>query len=327
MALHVDARYVGTGWMIIGLVCTSPTAGARAWTSSSHHRISHRERPAFFIELEYRSALVPIFGADVDASALRTASKLVGEGALVEAIYVLQVPNQLSLDAGLDEEERIGLGVLESAKVTGRKLGLQVSTRLVRTRNPGAAIVEEAIRSQAEIIYLATNHAPPSERSLGPTASYLLSHRPCRVVIETPAVANGVAKPAPRGGRPRLIRRGPSSTVKESRGPGRKPRPCCSDIARPRSTPSRRPRPRVSSTSTRAGSRCFAGCSPAGSSSCSSVPRLARCAASRGPAGRLRSSPPRMAATSIVWPRRCGRPTLASASTPEMRGSALTPCR
>ena len=48
------------------------------------------------------------------------------------------------------------------------------------------AIVEEAERRHAEIIYLGTEHAPASERALGPTASYLLAHRPCRVVIETP---------------------------------------------------------------------------------------------------------------------------------------------
>jgi APA family basic amino acid/polyamine antiporter len=110
----------------------------------------------------------------------------------VEALYVLQVPNQLSLDAGLEEEEQLGLSVLESAKVTGRKSGLKVHTRLLRTRTPGAAIVEEAERSRAEIIYLGTAHAPLSERALGPTATYLLAHRPCRVVIETPP-ANGKA--------------------------------------------------------------------------------------------------------------------------------------
>ena len=85
--------------------------------------------------------------------------------------------------------------VLESAKVTGRRIGLKIQTRLIRTRNPGAAIVEEAKRSDAEIIYLGTAHAPPSERALGPTASYLLAHRPCRVVIETPPAADGRLEP------------------------------------------------------------------------------------------------------------------------------------
>ena len=71
-----------------------------------------------------------------------------------------------------------------------------MQTRMIRTRNPGLAIVEEAERSDAEIIYLGTDHAPRNERALGPTAAYLLAHRPCRVVIETPPVSgNGDGRP------------------------------------------------------------------------------------------------------------------------------------
>ena len=118
MVLHVDARYVGTGWMIVGLTGYVIYRRRQGLDLTSHYKIAHRERPAFFVELDYRSAVVPIFGTDVDASALRAAAKLVGEGAIVEAMYVLRVPNQLSLDAGLEEEERSGMSVLESAKVT-----------------------------------------------------------------------------------------------------------------------------------------------------------------------------------------------------------------
>jgi basic amino acid/polyamine antiporter, APA family len=201
IVLHVDARYVGTGWMIVGLIGYVVYRRREGMDLRSHYKIERRERPEFFVELEYRSALVPIFGTDLDARALRSAAKLVGEGALVEALYVLRVPNQLSLDAGLEEEEQRGYSVLESAKVRGRKAGLKVQTRLIRTRNPGAAIVEEAERTNAEIIYLGTAHAPPSERALGPTASYLLAHRPCRVVIETPP-ADGPRGAASENGGP-----------------------------------------------------------------------------------------------------------------------------
>ena len=186
IALHVEARTVGVGWMIFGLGGYALYRRSQGLDLTSRHRIARRERPPFFVELAYRSAIVPIFGSDVDASALRTAAKLVGEDAAVEAVYVLRVPHQLSLDAGLEDEEQLGLSVLESAKLAGRKAGLKIQTRLVRTRNPGLALVEEARRRHAEIIYLGTAHAPPSERTLGPTASYLLAHRPCRVVIEVP---------------------------------------------------------------------------------------------------------------------------------------------
>ncbi|HWF36198.1 MAG TPA: APC family permease, partial [Solirubrobacteraceae bacterium] len=99
LILHVDARYVGTGWMIVGLAGYAVYRRSQGLDLTSHHRVLHRQRPAFFVELEYRSAIVPIFGTDVDAQALRTAAKLVGPDALVEAIYVLRVPNQLPLDA------------------------------------------------------------------------------------------------------------------------------------------------------------------------------------------------------------------------------------
>src|ERR1700730_14430193 len=78
LALHVDARYVGTGWMIVGLVGYAYYRRSQGLDLTSHHRVLHRERPAFFVELEYRSAIVPIFGTDIDASALRAAAKLVG---------------------------------------------------------------------------------------------------------------------------------------------------------------------------------------------------------------------------------------------------------
>ena len=39
----------------------------------------------------------------------------------------------------------------------------------------------------------ATIHAPANEQGIGPTAAYLLSRRPCRVIIETDARRNGRA--------------------------------------------------------------------------------------------------------------------------------------
>jgi hypothetical protein len=35
------------------------------------------------------------------------------------------------------------------------------------------------------VIYWSTIHAPAGEQRIGPTAAYLLSRRPCRIIIET----------------------------------------------------------------------------------------------------------------------------------------------
>ena len=185
VVLHTEARTVGVGWMVVGMIgyfVYRKRHGLDAWDS---YKVERPARPADFRELAYRSAIVPIFGEDLDSQALRAAGKLVGEDAIVEALYVLRVPAQLSLGAGMTEEEARGRQVLEAAQVRGRRAGLKIETSLIRTRNPGAAIAEEAERRGADVIYLSTLHAPPSESSLGPTATYLLEKRPCRIVIET----------------------------------------------------------------------------------------------------------------------------------------------
>ena len=58
--------------------------------------------------------------------------------------------------------------MLEVAKLRAREHGLRARTQILRTRNPGAALVEEARLRQSQIIYLDTVHAPPSEQVLGP---------------------------------------------------------------------------------------------------------------------------------------------------------------
>jgi hypothetical protein len=149
------------------------------------YKIARPQRPADFEAFDYRSALVPIFGADVSASVLHSAAKLIGEEGVLYAIFVLPVPSQLSLDAGLEQEEAHGRSVLESARIQARRAGIKIHTGLIRTRNPGAALVEEAERVGADVIYWSTIHAPAGEQRISPTAAYLLSRRPCRVIIET----------------------------------------------------------------------------------------------------------------------------------------------
>ena len=185
VALHGEARTIGIPWMILGMGGYYVYRKRQGLNLRDSYRIPRPERPPDFEELEYRTALVPIFGDDVSASALRGAAKLIGEEGVVYAIYVLPVPSQLSLEAGLEEEEAHGRSVLESARIQAKRAGIKFHTGLIRTRNPGSALVEEAERVGSDVIYWSTIHAPAGEQRIGPTAAYLLSRRPCRVIIET----------------------------------------------------------------------------------------------------------------------------------------------
>jgi basic amino acid/polyamine antiporter, APA family len=199
VALHGEARTIGIPWMVVGMAGYFLYRKRQGLDPRKHYRIERPERPPDFAEFDYRTALVPIFGTDVSASALRSAAKLIGQDGVVYAIFVLPVPSQLSLEAGLEDEEAQGRSVLESARIQARRLGIKIHTGLIRTRNPGAALAEEAERVGADVIYWSTIHAPADEQRIGPTAAYLLSRRPCRVIIET---ENRPARP--REGTPAL---------------------------------------------------------------------------------------------------------------------------
>ncbi|HSZ05632.1 MAG TPA: APC family permease, partial [Solirubrobacteraceae bacterium] len=194
--LHTEAKIVGIPWMVLGMAGYFYYRHRQGLNPRKGYRIERPQRPADFEELEYKTALVPIFGDDVSASALSSAAKLIGAEGVVYAIYVLPVPSQLSLEAGLEEEEAHGRSVLESARIQARRAGIKIHTGLIRTRNPGAALVEEAERVGSDVIYWSTIHAPAGEQGIGPTAAYLLSKRPCRVIIETEKQRARVPAPA-----------------------------------------------------------------------------------------------------------------------------------
>jgi basic amino acid/polyamine antiporter, APA family len=186
LALHAEARTVGIGWMLVGIGGYLYYRRKIGVDPRERVRIERAARPPNFRPLEYRTALVPLFGGDLNADAIAAAAKLVGEDAGVDVLYLIEVPLRLPLDAALPDDEQRARNLLEAARVAGQRAGLKVGTRMLRTRRASATIVDEARRLGSDAIYLATEHAPPGERGLGPLAIHLLAQRPCRVVIETP---------------------------------------------------------------------------------------------------------------------------------------------
>ncbi len=199
VVLHSEAKVVGIPWMVVGMAGYYFYRRRQGLDPKKSYRLPRPERPEDFQELEYRTALVPIFGSDVSADALHSAAKLIGEGGVVYAVYVLPVPRQLSLEAGLEQEEAAGRAVLESARIQARRAGIKIRTGLIRTRSPGSALVEEAERVGSDVIYWSAIHAPAGEHGIGPTAQYLLKARPCRIIIETDNRLRSGADPEPQG--------------------------------------------------------------------------------------------------------------------------------
>ena len=77
---------------------------------------------------------------------------------------------------------------LREAAALGSQYGVSVITRIVRTRNVGEAIVDEARRRGSEIIVLgAEQRKRGGERMFGRVIDYVLRNADCRVMVGTQA--------------------------------------------------------------------------------------------------------------------------------------------
>jgi APA family basic amino acid/polyamine antiporter len=179
LALHAEARTVGVAWMVIGLAGYFLYRRHIGVDPREIATVARRPRPAGFHPLEYRSALLPLFGDELDTRALKRAALLLGDEARVDALYVIEVPPWLPLDAPLPEVESQARSLLETALIAGRRNGVKVRTDVRRTRSAGRLIVEQARELGSQVVYLSMRHG------VDPTAQYVLAKRPCRVIVET----------------------------------------------------------------------------------------------------------------------------------------------
>ncbi|MEA2439316.1 MAG: basic amino acid/polyamine antiporter, family, partial [Thermoleophilaceae bacterium] len=165
-------------------------------------------------EAEYGSILVPVFGNELDDDIMGTAGRLASEdgdegegGAVIEALFVVEVPMSLPLDARVPDEQiaRAKAAVRRAKEVGEEYEGVVVATAMVRARSVGAAIVSEAKRRGVEAIVLAAEaptrtrggallggRAGPRDRSVGEVTRYVVEKAPCRVILTAaPATDNG----------------------------------------------------------------------------------------------------------------------------------------
>jgi APA family basic amino acid/polyamine antiporter len=138
------------------------------------------------IALEYRNILVPVSDALESEEAVDLAARLSAERrASIFALSVLEVPLELPLDARLPAEERRADALLDEARAIGDSYGVDVRERLVRARNAGRAIVDEAERRGTEIIVMGAPRKGRGGRGtiFGGTVDFVLKHAPCRVMV------------------------------------------------------------------------------------------------------------------------------------------------
>jgi APA family basic amino acid/polyamine antiporter len=204
IALHEGARYAGGAWMVGGIVLY--VVYRRGQDKSLRQRFTIPAKALQEVpEAEFGSILVPVFGTPLDDDIMGTAGRLAAEegeegegGAVIEALYVVEVPMSLPLDARVPEEKITDAKkAVARAKEVGEEYeGVVVATAMVRARSAGAAIVAEAKRRGVEAIVLAAEEPTrirggallggrggPRDRFVGEMTRYVVEKAPCRVIL------------------------------------------------------------------------------------------------------------------------------------------------
>ena len=207
IAFHEGARIVGGVWMLLGVLMYVLYRRAQGQELTKRFTI-----PAEVLresaEAEYGSILVPIFGEKLDDEIVGTAGRLAtsraeeGEGgAVLEALYVFEIPMSLPIDARVpDERVRDAKRFLARAKEVGEEYeGVEVATAMVRGRTAGQAIVAEARRRGVEAIVLAAEEPTRvtgggilggrgrvRDRFVGETTRYVVEKATCKVILTAP---------------------------------------------------------------------------------------------------------------------------------------------
>jgi APA family basic amino acid/polyamine antiporter len=178
-------RYAGLGWLAAGFVFYV------LYRRSLHAPLRQTVRAPIVIlagSLEYRNILVPIAPGYPSDEAMQVACRLADERrATIAAETVIEVPLELPLDAYLPERVEEANEQLDEASAIGELYGVRVVERIVRARNAGRAIVDEATRRGSEIIVMGgprrVRLAAGKRAIFGDTVDFVLKHAPCRVMV------------------------------------------------------------------------------------------------------------------------------------------------
>lgn len=133
--------------------------------------------------------IVPVTGADSDVRLLHVVERLAHrQRADITLVFVVEVIQSMPLDAELPVEAAEGERVLRAAREFIMKYMADkkssATTELLQARSAGAAIVDESIDRNADMIMMSTILSRKLGKvTIGETTEYVLRNAPCEVIV------------------------------------------------------------------------------------------------------------------------------------------------
>jgi nucleotide-binding universal stress UspA family protein len=149
-----------------------------------------------------RNVLVALSGKDLDAEVVTMACNVAKmKKSSVFAVYGIEVPRKLAVDAEMPEETVAAQRALERASSVADQLKTRVEQEIIQSRHFGQSVVDEAEAHDCALVILGLPYqlGMAGHFDLGDKADFILKNAPCRVwlvrgqppeVAETPADAD-----------------------------------------------------------------------------------------------------------------------------------------
>ncbi len=208
VATHPMGRLIGFVWMGVGLVMYVVYRRAKGYSLTK--TVEKVVVPVTMQEdIDYDQILVPIVGSRITDEMVVLACQLATEKkSSVDALYVIEVPMNLPLEARLEEERATAAEVLQEAVTLATQFKVKMNPIVVTARSAGRAIVQQATERRSEVIILGLMKKRHfTERAFGGTVDYVVEHAPCEVLVNivpaTGAYESEAKTPSPRAGGPR----------------------------------------------------------------------------------------------------------------------------
>ena len=138
------------------------------------------------MRLDAKRLLVPVNGKSYSERTFRLACQMARESKTeLHAVYVIEVPLELSLESEIAEDINKGEEILARIEVIASEEKLKdVHARSLRARHAGPAIVMEAEERQMDAVILGVPYRRRfGSCTLGTTSSYIFNNAPCQVIF------------------------------------------------------------------------------------------------------------------------------------------------
>ena len=210
LLFHDSARWVGLGWLAIGLVGyviyrkVVEQVSLTKQVSVDAHALT---RPR--VSIDFHNILVPIFGTRIDDDIVSTAGRMAAEGdpeqsdahAVMTILYLIEIPLNRAIKDPLPEEvaDAAQQATKRAKEVADEYEDVEVRVEIERVRKKGTGIVFAARRLGVDAIVMGAEPPSPIKggaqlggigdyrpEEIGPITAYVLKRAPCRVLLTAP---------------------------------------------------------------------------------------------------------------------------------------------